>query len=318
MLWMMARAGVVPAFRFTGWRDSKVVKVWRNIGIGALGAGAIQLNYLLDQLLAQLASPWAAGVIGYAERLMDLPLGVIGVAFGTVLLPTFAGLFAKKDVDGARETLGSSLTSLSFVMIPAAFGLFVLAGEVTGVIYEGGEFDSLATLRVSRSLAVYSVGLGFFSLQKVMVPWFQAQGDMKTPLKVSLFSVAMNAVLNILAVWLLPVEWRHVGLAGSTVFCSAVGCLMLVVLARRRNGALGFSKIAVPMVKIFSASAVMCAVIYLSREFIVSDGALLPVRLNGVLQLTVLIALGAAAYFASSLLLMRKELKTFRFRRRRA
>ena len=106
MLWMMARAGVVPAFRFTGWRDSKVVKVWRNIGIGALGAGAIQLNYLLDQLLAQLASPWAAGVIGYAERLMDLPLGVIGVAFGTVLLPTFAGLFAKKDVAGARETLG--------------------------------------------------------------------------------------------------------------------------------------------------------------------------------------------------------------------
>lgn len=318
MLWMMARAGVVPGFRFTGWRDSKVVKVWRNIGIGALGAGAIQLNYLLDQLLAQLASPWAAGVIGYAERLMDLPLGVIGVAFGTVLLPTFAGLFAKKDMDGARETLGSSLTSLSFVMIPAAFGLFILAGEVTGVIYEGGEFDSLATLRVSRSLAVYSVGLGFFSLQKVMVPWFQAQGDMKTPLKVSLFSVAMNAVLNILAVWLLPMEWRHVGLAASTVFCSAAGCLMLVMLARRRNGALGFSRIAVPMVKIFSASAVMCIVIYLSRAFIVSDGALLPVKLNGVLQLTVLIALGAAAYFAASLLFMRKELKTFRIRRRRA
>ena len=141
---------------------------------------------------------------------------------------------------------------------------------------------------------------------------------MKTPLKVSLFTVAMNAVLNILAVLLLPVEWRHVGLAGSTVFCSAVGCLMLVVLARRRNGALGFSKVAVPMVKIFSASAVMCAVIYLSRAFIVSDGGLLPVKLNGVLQLTVLIALGAAAYFAASLLFMRKELKNFRIRRRRA
>lgn len=316
MLWMMARAGVVPGLKFSGWRDSKVVKVWRNIGIGALGAGAIQLNYLLDQLLAQLASPWAAGVIGYAERLMDLPLGVIGVAFGTVLLPTFAGLFAKKDLDGARDALGSSLMSLSFVMIPAAVGLFVLSGEVTGVIYEGGEFDSLATLRVSRSLAVYSVGLGFFSLQKVMVPWFQAQSDMKTPLKVSLVTVAMNAVLNILAVLFLPVEWRHVGLAGSTVFCSLVGCLMLLALAKRRNSSLGLSRVCMPILKILVSSAVMGGAVWLTREFLFSEGAFLENRMNHVLELGVLIAAGGAVYFVSSFLFMRKELKAMRKKRR--
>ena len=316
MLWMMARAGIVPGLKFSGWRDSKVVKVWRNIGIGALGAGAIQLNYLLDQLLAQLANPWAAGVIGYAERLMDLPLGVIGVAFGTVLLPTFAGLFAKKDLDGARDALGSSLISLSFVMIPAAVGLFVLSGEVTGVIYEGGEFDSLATLRVSRSLAVYSVGLGFFSLQKVMVPWFQAQSDMKTPLKVSLATVAMNAVLNILAVLLLPVEWRHVGLAGSTVFCSLVGCLMLLALAKRRNSSLGLSRVCMPILKILVSSAVMGGAVWLTREFLFSEGASLENRMNHVLELGVLIAAGGAVYFVSSFLFMRKELKAMRMKRR--
>jgi putative peptidoglycan lipid II flippase len=316
MLWMMARAGVVPGLKFSGWRDSKVVKVWRNIGIGALGAGAIQLNYLLDQLLAQLANPWAAGVIGYAERLMDLPLGVIGVAFGTVLLPTFAGLFAKKDLDGARDALGSSLISLSFVMIPAAVGLFVLSGEVTGVIYEGGEFDSLATLRVSRSLAVYSVGLGFFSLQKVMVPWFQAQSDMKTPLKVSLATVAMNAVLNIMAVLLLPVEWRHVGLAGSTVFCSLVGCLMLLALAKRRNSSLGLSRVCMPILKILVSSAVMGGAVWLTREFLFSEGASLENRMNHVLELGVLIAAGGAVYFVSSFLFMRKELKAMRMKRR--
>ena len=316
MLWRMARAGVVPGFSFSLWRDSKVVKVWRNIGIGALGAGAIQLNYLLDQLLAQLASPWAAGVIGYAERLMDLPLGVVGVAFGTVLLPTFAGFFSKKDVEGAREALATSLTSLSFIMIPAAVGLFILAGEVTGVIYEGGEFDSLATLRVSRSLAVYSVGLGFFSLQKVMVPWFQSQGDMKTPLKVSLGSVVMNAVLNILAVWLLPIEWRHVGLAASTVFCSAAGCLMLAVLARCKNGSLGLGRISVPMVKIFIASIIMGIVIYLVRKYVLVDGMLFKYRLNSVIELMVLMITGGAVYFISSYLFMRKELKSIRIRKR--
>lgn len=312
MLWMMARAGVVPGFRFTGWRDSKVVKVWRNIGIGALGAGAIQLNYLLDQLLAQLASPWAAGVIGYAERLMDLPLGVIGVAFGTVLLPTFAGLFARNDLEGARETLGASLTSLSFVMIPAAVGLFVLASEVTGVIYEGGRFDAVATVRVSRALAVYSVGLGFFSLQKVMVPWFHAQGDMKTPLKVSLASVAMNAVLNILAVWLLPEEWRHVGLASSTVFCSAAGCVLLVVLAKRRNGSLGLARTCVPIAGILSASLVMAGAICLLRTCVFEDGAPFALRVNDVVRLFSMIAAGGAVYLSVSFVFMRGELRSLR------
>lgn len=312
MLWMMARAGVMPGLSFKGWRETKVFKVWRNIGIGALGAGAIQLNFLLDQLLAQIASPWAAGVIGYAERLMDLPLGVVGVAFGTVLLPTFAGLFAKKDESGAREALGSSLTSLSFVMIPAAVGLFVLAGEVTAVIYEGGEFDATATVRVSRALAVYSVGLCFFSLQKVMVPWFQAQGDMKTPLKVSLFTVAVNAALNILAVWLLPVEWRHVGLSASTVFCSAAGCLLLVALARRRNGPLGLSSVSVPMMKIVLAALAMGGAICAVRAFALSGGTPSVFRANPVVHLALLIISGCAVYFLAAYLFMRKELRSLR------
>jgi putative peptidoglycan lipid II flippase len=107
MLWRMHCAGVTPGISFKGWKDEKVRLVWRNTAIAAMGAGAVQINYMLDQVLGQIAAPWAAGVIGYAERLMDLPLGVIGVAFGTVLLPTFAGFFAKGDVEGAREAFVS-------------------------------------------------------------------------------------------------------------------------------------------------------------------------------------------------------------------
>ena len=290
-----AKAGVRPLPLFAGWRSERVRLVWRNTAVAALGAGAVQINYMLDQVLAQCAAPWAAGVIGYAERLMDLPLGVVGVAFGTVLLPTFAGFFAMKDLSGAREALVGSVRNLLFVMVPAGVGLFLLAPLVTAVIYEGRAFDGLATMRVSRALGVYALGLGFFGVQKALIPWFQAQSDMKTPLRVSVCTVALNAVLNILAVVFLPEEWRHVGLAASTDVCAAAGCGLLVILAIRRNGPLGLRGLALPMAKIVAATAVMVAAMGLVRPF-----------LAGCCDLLVLAALmlvGALAYLASSLLM---------------
>lgn len=290
MLWRMHCAGITPGISFKGWKDEKVRLVWRNTAIAAMGAGAVQINYMLDQVLGQLAAPWAAGVIGYAERLMDLPLGVIGVAFGTVLLPTFAGFFSKGDVEGAREAFVSSSKQMLFVMVPAAVGLGVLASEVTAVIYRGGAFDDVAVMRVSRAVAVYAVGLGFFGLQKSLVPWFQAQNDMKTPLRVSVWTVCMNASLNILAVFCLPVEWRHVGLAASTVMCSACGVVFLAVAAHRRNGSLGMTRLAVPVAKMLAGSAVMTAAIFAVKCFL---------ELPPIPLLAVAIAVGGIAYFAS-------------------
>ena len=316
LFWRMAEAGVSPRPAFSGWRDPKVVLVWKNLGLAAVGAGAVQINYMLDQLLAQLANEWAAGVIGYAERLMDLPLGVVGVAFGTVLLPTFAGRFAKGDVDGVREAFSSSLKSMLFVMLPAAVGLHVLSQEITSVIYQGRAFDATATLRVSRALAVYAAGLGFFGVQKMLVPWFQAQKDMKTPLRVSLVTVALNVTLNVLAVTCLPSEWRHVGLAWSTVVCAVTGCALLVALAIRRNGSLGLSGCVAPVAKMLAASFAMGVVVYVSRPFVVAScDACLPEVPARIASLAVMVAAGGVAYAAAALALMRGEARTLLRRR---
>ena len=297
MLWCMHRAGVTPGLTLRGWADEKVRLVWRNTAIAAMGAGAVQINYMLDQILGQIAAPWAAGVVGYAERLMDLPLGVIGVAFGTVLLPTFSGLFAKGDVEGAREAFVSSSRQMLFVMVPAAVGLGMLAPEVTTVIYKGGAFDAMAVTRVSRAVAVYAVGLGFFGLQKSLVPWFQAQNDMKTPLRTSVYTVCLNAVLNVLAVFCLPVEWRHVGLAASTTLCAGCGCVLLACAAHRRNGTLGLGRLVAPVAKMLVGSALMAAAIFAVKA---------TVHLPPVLALATAIAAGAAVYFASMALLLPK------------
>ncbi len=290
MLWRMRRAGVAPGVAFRGWGEPKVRLVWRNTAIAAVGAGAVQINYMLDQALGQLAAPWAAGVIGYAERLMDLPLGVIGVAFGTVLLPAFSGHFARGDVEGARAAFVSSARQMLFVMVPAAVGLALLAADATAVIYGGGAFDSTAVTRVSRAVAVYAAGLCFFGLQKSLVPWFQAQNDMKTPLRVSVWTVCVNATLNVLAVFLLPVEWRHVGLAASTVLCAAIGCAMLACAARRRNGSLGLGRLVSPVARMAAGSAAMAGAIVAVRSLVV---------LPPVASLAVLVAVGAAVYFAA-------------------
>lgn len=224
----MAKVGVRPVPLFAGWRGEKVRLVWRNTVIAAMGAGAVQVNYMLDQVLAQRAAPWAAGVIGYAERLMDLPLGVVGVAFGTVLLPTFSGHFAKGDVEGAKACLRKSVLQMLAVMIPASVVTFFCAPWIVWLVYEGHAFDPTATVRVARALSVYGLGLCFFSIQKCLIPFFQAQGDMATPLRVSVATVVLNAALNVLAVILLPQEWRHVGLAASTSFCALAACLLFI------------------------------------------------------------------------------------------
>ena len=261
MMREMARRGISPLPSFKGWRDENTRLVWRNMAIGCVGAGAVQINYMLDQVLALKASDWAAGVIGYADRLMELPLGIVGTAFGTVLLPTLSGFFAKEDIDGAREAFVSSARNMLLVVLPAAVGLVVLAPELTRLVYHGGRFDDFAVARVARAVVCYSLGLGFFCLQKTLTPWFQAQKDLKTPLKVAVRMVFLNAALNITAVFCLPEEWRHVGLAASTVICSGLSCVWLAVVAQRRNGSLGWTHLTRPVGLMMVSSAAMAAVL---------------------------------------------------------
>lgn len=265
MLWALRRRGFTLRPSLAGWRDDATRLVWRNTFIAAVGAGAIQLNALADQALAQLASPWAAGVVGYADRLMELPLGVVGIAFGTVLLPTFSGFFAHGDETGARAALAVATRQMLFVMVPASVGLAVLAPDVVRLVYQGGRFDAEATLRVARALRCYAAGLAVFGFNKAIVPWFHAQKDLRTPLGVSVRMVFANLALNAAAVFALPVEWRHVGIALATVATSVGTCAWLVALARRRNGPLGLRAIRGDLARMLVASAAMAAALLAAR-----------------------------------------------------
>ena len=295
MLWALRRRGFALRPSLAGWRDDSTRLVWRNTFVAAVGAGAIQLNALADQALAQLASPWAAGVVGYADRLMELPLGVVGIAFGTVLLPTFSGFFARGDDSGARDALVSATRNMLLVMVPASVGLAVLAPDVVRLVYQGGRFDAEATLRVSRALRCYAAGLAVFGFNKAIVPWFHAQKDLRTPLRVSVRMVLANLALNAAAVFGLPVEWRHVGIALATVTTSVGTCAWLLVLARRRNGPLGLSALRGDLFQILPSAAAMGILLFCLRT--IPTRWLAPLGWAGqALWLALLVAAGAGLY----------------------
>ncbi len=298
LLWCARRRGVSLAPSREGWRDDETRLVWRNTATAIVGAGAIQINALLDQVLAMSAAPWAPSAIAYADRLMELPLALFGTAFGTVLLPTFAGHFSRGDGEGAAAALRAGVRDMAILMLPSAVGLAVLAPDATRALFEHGEFGPESTIRVARAVAMYSAGLCFFGLAKALTPWFHAQNDMRTPLRVSVRMVVANFALNLLSVLCLPVEWRHVGIAASTVVCSAASCAWLLVLARRRNGPLGLGALRAPLARTALAAVLMGAALLAAAPALARALPGDSMKLN-VLRLAIEVASGGAVYFAA-------------------
>ncbi len=295
-----------------GWADPRVRRVWRQAVPAALGAGVVQINVCLDFLLAYWAADWAPSALTYADRILYLPMGVVATAFGTVLLPTFSRHFAAGDTPTLRNTLRSSLTDLSLIMVPAAAGLAFLAGPIVSVLYERGNFDAQATVRTARALACYAPGLFVFGIHKVLNPLFYGMHDTRTPMRVSAFGVLLNLTLNLLFVLTWPTEWKHAGIAVSTVISSAVASILLARLARRRIGPVGWDRVRATVGRALLASVVMgLAARWTWRTS--SEGlmqhALLPGELSRIVALSLSMASAAAVYFAGIFLLSPSETK---------
>ena len=262
-----ARNGVTLSLTFQAWRDAGVATVWRNTFIGAISAGAIQINLVVDNLLAFKAAEYGPCAIEYAERLVYLPLGVVATAFVTVLLPTLSGRFAKDALGEARALLGKSVEEMLALMLPAAAGLFVMSHEIVELVYEGREFTQADTIFVSRALQCYALGLVAFSLHKMLSVWFHAQKDMKTPLKVGVMMIALNVTLNVAGIIFLPDGWKHAGIAASTVVCSFISSGILALIALRRRIAPDFRAIGATALRLLAATAIMTAATFFARNY---------------------------------------------------
>lgn len=198
---------------------------------GTVGAGIYQLNLLVDTVLASLVAEGAVSYLYYADRVNQLPLGIVGAAIGTALLPILSRHLAGGNEAAAQSAQNRSLEFGLLITVPASCGLMALSLPITQVLFERGAFGPDASIATAKALAAFSLGLPAFVLVKVLTPSFFAREDTMTPVKTASFAMLANIVI---AVCLMPLlGFVGIALASAISAWLNVGLLYRLV---RRNG----------------------------------------------------------------------------------
>ena len=291
-----------PALRREGFRHRAVLdpaepglrQVLLLMGPGTLGLAATQVNVFVNTWLATGEGTGAVSWLGYAFRLMYLPLGIFGVSIATASLPAISRRAAAGDLGGMRDTVSSSLAMMLTLNVPATIGLIVLAHPIVALLFERGQFLPSDTTATAGALVAYAVGLTGYSVVKIASPTFYALGESRTPVLVSVLSVLTNAALNILFVR----EFGYRGLALGTSLTALLNAGLLIWLLQRRLDGLHVRHLLSVLVRVAIASAAMGLSAWgLDRELhIWVPGTALPIQLArvGLAIVGALLALGAS------------------------
>ena len=235
------------------YRDTGLREVFRLMGPGTFGLAAVQINLLVNMILATGQGTGAVSWLSYAFRLMYLPIGLFGVSIATAALPDLARHAARQELAGMRETISSGLRMMLMLNVPATVGLITLASPIVALIFERGSFTSADTAATAAALVFYAPGLLGYAAVKIAVPSFYALRDSRTPVLVSIGSVLVNVVLNLVLVRVIGYR----GLALGTAIAAGLNASVLLVLLGRRLGGLDGVRIATAFGKIAVASAIM-------------------------------------------------------------
>jgi putative peptidoglycan lipid II flippase len=207
----LARSGVLVWPRW-GWRYPGVQRILKLMIPALFGSSVAQLNLLFDTLLASFLVAGSVSWLYYSDRLMEFPLGLFGVALGTVILPSLSRHHAQQDTHTFSRTLDWALRWAVLIATPAALGLALLAGPMLATLFQYGAFTADDVGMATRSLIAYAFGLCAFVLIKVLAPGFYSRQDTRTPVRIGIIAMATNMVLNLILIFPLA----HAGLALAT------------------------------------------------------------------------------------------------------
>jgi len=292
----LARVGLLPRFKLN-LKDAALWRILRQMGPAVFGVSISQVSLVINAIFASFLVTGSVSWLYYADRLMEFPMGLLGAALGTILLPSLSKLNAERSAQAYSELLDWGLRLTFLLAAPAAAALALLAVPLVTTLFNYGAFGPEDVFATRRAVVAYSVGLIGLVMVKVLAPGFYARQDIRTPVRIALLTLGLTQLMNF--AFILPLQ--HAGLALAIGLGACINAALLLRGLRRRAiyapqpGWAGF------LLKLAVAVYAMCAVLWLAAP---SDASWLAMGAAArAANLAWIVALGAATYFAALWLL---------------
>ncbi len=297
----LARLGLLPRFSFT-LRDTGVNRILKLMAPAILGVSVAQISLLINTAIASFLPTGSVSWLNYADRLMEFPSGMLGVALGTILLPSLAKLNARGDTGEFSAMLDWGLRLALLLTVPAAVAIALLAVPLTATLFHHGAFTAADVQQVQPALIAYAVGLCGLILVKILAPAFYSRQDVRTPVKIALITLAATQLMNLGFTVFGPLA--HAGLALSIGLAATLNAVLLYRGLRQRQVYQPLAGWPVFLGKVMLAVAVMTGVLWLvmgsNASWLAADGAAIAGRVG---RLALVVLAGAGSYFATLALL---------------
>ena len=292
----LLRLKLLPRFKLD-LRDEGVWRVVRQMGPAVFGVSISQVSLLINTIIASFLASGSVSWLYYADRLMEFPTGLLGVALGTILLPSLARHYADEAPGEYAKLLDWGLRLTLLLALPAAAALALLAVPLITTLFHYGEFSAHDVLMTRNALVAYSVGLLGLILVKVLAPGFYARQNIRTPVKIAFIALIATQAMNLAFIWPL----QHAGLALAIGLGACLNAGLLYYKLRQHNIYLPQPGWGAFSLRIAAAIAVMGLCLWFaagdSEAWLTAAPSMKAARLTGV------VALGAAAYFSTLWLL---------------
>jgi putative peptidoglycan lipid II flippase len=225
-----ARQGPLGALR-QAWNDAGVRRILVLMAPATLAVSVAQISLVINTHIAARLEAGSVSWLSYADRLMELPTALLGVALGTVLLPSLTRAHSEQDAARINELIDWGLRLVGLLVIPTAIGLAVLAIPLAAVLFHYGRFDHQDLMMTAQAMAAYAIGLFGLIAIKVLAPGFYSRQDIRTPVRIALFTLVLTQVLNLALVPMLA----HAGLALATSLAACANAYLLLRGLKRQN-----------------------------------------------------------------------------------
>ncbi|WP_341755962.1 murein biosynthesis integral membrane protein MurJ [Candidatus Tisiphia endosymbiont of Ptychoptera albimana] len=242
--------------------NKDVKKFLFGMGPATISSGFQQLNLFISQSIASFIEG-TISILSYADRIYQFPLSIIGVTFGTILLPELSKTYQMNDLEKAARIQNNAIKVGLLLSLPAAFGIIALSESIIHVIYERGAFTYADTIKTAEAISGFALGLPAFILAKILMPIFYANSDTKTPLKITLYSLTVNTILNIV----LMKPFGHLGIALGCSITAWYNVWLLYIYTKKYGHSFIDSKLYSFCGKILFSCVIMVLVILVIKHY---------------------------------------------------